>query len=330
MTARDATRPRRIVLVSFPGVLGLDLIGPAEVFSTASQIGGGAYSLEVVGTQASLETSSGIGLAPGGGLPADASDIDTVVVPGGTGTTAATSDDELVTWLRDEAPRARRIASVCTGALLLARAGLLDGRRATTHWAFCSQLAKRFPEVEVVHDPIFVRDGDVYTSAGVTAGMDLALALVEEDLGRATAMEVARWHVMFLKRPGGQSQFSAGLAGQLADPGPVRDVQEWVADNLDADLSIPALAERAHMSERNFARVFGREVGMTPARYVEAIRLERARIELADGGRPVAAVARHCGFGTATTMRRVFEKRLGTKPTEYRARFQPALETING
>ena len=176
-----------------------------------------------------------------------------------------------------------------------------------------------------MRDPIFVRDGDVYTSAGVTAGMDLALALVEEDLGAEFALEVARWHVMFVKRPGGQSQFSASLAGQLAEPGPLRELQDWIADNLDADLSVPALAARAHMSERNFARVFQREVGVTPARYVESLRLERARIALSESSQPVAAIARRCGFGTATTMRRSFERRLRVRPSDYRARFQPAL-----
>ena len=326
MSAREATRPRRIVLLAFPGVLGLDLIGPAEVFSTAGRMRGGAYRVEVVGTEATLATSSGVGLVPARGLPESLDGVDTLIVPGGTGVEAAAADGELVDWLRGAAPAARRVASVCTGALLLARAGLLDGRRATTHWAFCDRLARRHPEIEVASDPIFVRDGSVYTSAGVTAGMDLALALVEEDLGRDVALEVARWHVMFLKRPGGQSQFSAGLAGQLAEPGPVRELQEWISDNLDADLSVPALAARAHMSERNFARVFQREVGETPARYVEALRLERARAELADGARPVAQVARRCGFGTATTMRRVFERRLRTRPTDYRARFRPALE----
>jgi transcriptional regulator GlxA family with amidase domain len=326
MTARDATRPRRIVLVSFPDVLGLDLVGPAEVFSTAAQMRDGYYSVEVVSTSHGHSTSSGIGLVPVSGLPADGAEVDTVVVPGGVGTIDAASDAELVGWLSDQAPKARRVASVCTGAALLARAGLLDGKRATTHWAHCDRLARRHPEVEVVRDPIFVRDGSVYTSAGVTAGMDLALAMVEEDLGREIALEVARWHVMFLKRPGGQSQFSATLAGQLAERGALRELQEWMADNLDADLSVPELARRAHMSERNFARVFQREVGTTPARYVESLRLERARIELSDGGRPVESVARKCGFGTAATMRRVFERRLRIRPTDYRARFRPALD----
>ncbi len=326
MKGGEATRPRRIVLVSFPGVLGLDLVGPAEVFSTAGQIRPGSYTVETVATSGSHSTSSGLGLMPSSPLPTPPSGIDTVIVPGGVGVAAAEEDAELVEWLRDAAAGARRVASVCTGAFLLARAGLLDGRRATTHWSACPILERRYPGVEVVGDPIFVRDGDVYTSAGVTAGMDLALALVEEDLGPEVALEVARWHVMFVKRPGGQSQFSASLEGQLADPGPLRELQEWIADNLDADLSVPALAARAHMSERNFARVFQREVGTTPARYVEGLRLERARMALSEGTQPVAAVARRCGFGTATTMRRAFERRLRIRPSDYRARFQPALE----
>jgi transcriptional regulator GlxA family with amidase domain len=272
-----------------------------------------------------VPTSAGIRLVPTGALPSADAELDTVIVPGGPGVSEAEENPILVDWLRAAAPRARRVASVCSGALLLARAGLLDQRRATTHWASCSTLARRFPAVEVVRDPIFVRDGNVYTSAGVTAGMDLALALIEEDLGRDAALEVARWMVMFVKRPGGQSQFSATLAGQLAETEPIREVQEWIGDHIDADLSVPALARRAHMSERNFARVFQREVGTTPGRYVESIRLERARMALSDGSQPIGAVARHCGFGTATSMRRAFERRLRVRPTDYRARFQPAL-----
>ena len=325
MNAGDATSTRRIVLVSFPGVLGLDLVGPAEVFSTAAKMRPGSYEVEMVSTADSHQTSSGLGLLAGSPLPRRTAGIDTVIVPGGAGTVDAEEDTELVEWLRGAAKDARRVASVCTGSFLLARAGILEGRRATTHWASCSALARRHPSIDVVRDPIFVRDGDVYTSAGVTAGMDLALALVEEDLGAEAALQVARWHVMFVKRPGGQSQFSATLAGQLAEPGPLRELQEWVADNLDADLSVSALAARAHMSERNFARVFQREVGVTPARYVESLRVERARIALSEGSQPVAAIARRCGFGTATTMRRTFERRLRVRPSDYRARFQPAL-----
>ena len=325
MDARDATRPRRIVLVTFPGVLGLDLFGPAEVFATAGRLRPGSYELEMVGG-GEVATSSGLGLRPGSGLPKRTAGIDTIVVPGGAGVAEAEEDAELVAWLAGAAGRVRRVASVCTGAFLLARAGVLDGRRATTHWAYCPRLARRYPAVDVVSDPIFVRDGGVSTSAGVTAGMDLALALVEEDLGPEVALEVARWHVMFVKRPGGQSQFSASLAGQLAESGPLRAVQEWIADNLDADLSVAALADRAHMSERNFARVFQREVGTTPARYVEGLRIERARIALSESRQPVDAVARRCGFGTAATMRRAFERRLRIRPSDYRARFQPALD----
>jgi transcriptional regulator GlxA family with amidase domain len=320
----EATPRRRIVLLTFPGVLGLDLVGPAEVFSTAGAMRGDAYAVEAVSGSREVGTSSGLGLRPGP-LPDPAGGIDTVIVPGGAGVPAAEEDAELLGWLREAAAGARRVASVCTGAFLLARAGILDARSATTHWASCDLLARRFPRVNVVRDPIFVQDGGVYTSAGVTAGMDLALALVEEDLGPEVALEVARWHVMFMKRPGGQSQFSASLAGQLAEQGPLREVQEWMADNLDADLSVAALAARAHMSERNFARVFLREVGTTPARYVEGLRIERARIALSAGTQPVAAVARRCGFGTATTMRRAFERRLRIRPSDYRARFQPAL-----
>ena len=218
--------------------------------------------------------------------------------------------------------RSRRVASVCTGAFLLARAGLLDGRRATTHWASCADLAARYPAVKVEADPIFVRDGDVATSAGVTAGMDLALALVEEDLGRDVALEAARHLVVFLQRPGGQAQFSAQLAAQTADRAPLRQLQAWIPDHLDEDLSVPALARRACMSDRNFARAFRRETGRTPGAYVEAARVERARIALETGDLPVEAIARQVGFGTVETLRRAFRRQVGVSPIEYRTRFR--------
>jgi transcriptional regulator GlxA family with amidase domain len=243
-------------------------------------------------------------------------------VAGGTGTRRAEGDEALIAWLRDAAKRARRVTSVCTGAFLLARAGLLDGRRATTHWASCTDLAERHPTITVEPDPIFVRDGNVATSAGVTAGMDLALALVEEDLGREVALEAARWLVLFLKRPGGQAQFSAQLAAQTADRAPLRELQAWIPDHLDQDLSVPALAGRASMSERNFARAFRRETGMTPGAYVEAARVESARIALETGDLPVASVARQSGFGTVETMRRAFRRRVGVSPVDYRTRFR--------
>ena len=315
---------RRIVIVAFPGVQTLDVVGPAEVFLMADRLAnGGEYAVEVVASSAdALTTGSGLKLLPHRSLAGVRGPIDTLLVAGGTGVVAAQSDERLMRWIRSAAPRARRVASVCSGAFLLAEAGLLDGCRATTHWAACDELGRRYPEVEVDAGPIFVRDGDVYTSAGVTAGIDLALALVEDDLGAAVARDAARWLVLFLRRPGSQAQFSSGPSGQPAERQPLRDLQSWIADNLTADLSVPALAERAYMSPRNFARAFRREVGVTPAAYVESVRLERARAELEAGDASVDAVAALCGFGTVETMRRAFQRRFETNPAAYRSRFR--------
>jgi transcriptional regulator GlxA family with amidase domain len=316
------TSQRRVVIVVFPGLQPLDAIGPAEVFRTAALLDPPGYSVELVAAEAGSVRSSTVGLEVDRTLSACRGPIDTLLVAGGGGVTAAAKDERLLSWLRGAANRSRRVSSVCTGAFLLAEAGLLDGRTATTHWASCEALAQRYPSVTVEPDQIYVRDGDVYTSAGVTAGMDLALALVEDDLGRATALEVARWLVVFVKRPGGQSQFSAQLAAQTADREPLRELQDWIGGNLDADLSVPALAARAHMSERNFARAFRKELGMTPAAYVETTRVEAARIALESGDTPVETVARNTGFGTVETMRRAFHRRLGVGPADYRARFK--------
>jgi transcriptional regulator GlxA family with amidase domain len=220
------------------------------------------------------------------------------------------------------------VTSVCSGAFLLARAGLLEGRTVTTHWASTAELARRHPELTVDPNPIFVRDGDIWTSAGVTSGMDLSLALVEEDLGRETAVEIARWLVLFLQRPGGQAQFSTHLSAQLAERRPLRDLQSWMADNLDADLRVEALADRAAMSPRNFARFFRREIGMTPAAYVEELRVERARQLLEQSADPVELISARCGFGTPETMRRAFARRVGVPPADYRARFKRAPEAV--
>ena len=318
--------PRRVAIVAFPGVQTLDVTGPAEVFSTASRVAGGAYAVEVVAAEdRPIESSSGLTLTPHRSLERCRARLDTLVVAGGTGVADAAADDALIRWLVAAARRSRRVASVCTGAFLLARAGLLDGRRATTHWSACARLAELHPRVTVEPDPIFVRDGRVYTSAGVTAGMDLALALVEEDLGRRVALEVARWLVLFAKRPGGQSQFSAQLSAQLAEREPLRELQAWIVEHLDDDLSVPALAARACMSERNFARAFRREVGMTPAAYVESVRVDRARTALEATSAPVETVAHQCGFGTVETMRRAFQRRVQVSPADYRSRFRPAL-----
>jgi transcriptional regulator GlxA family with amidase domain len=320
----------RVVVLAMEGTQSLDVSGPVEVFDAAGRIAaarglpsGHPYEISLV-TPGGGDVAASSGLRLGADpLPGLAEALDTIVVAGGTGMRTLRSDDEAVRWLRDAAPRARRVASVCTGAFALAAAGLLDGRRATTHWAYCRELAQAHPAVEVDPEPIYVRDGDVWTSAGVTAGMDLALALVEEDLGRAVALEAARYLVLFLKRPGGQAQFSAGLAAQAAMREPLRELQDWIAANLDADLSVGALAERAYLSERHFARAFRAEAGLTPAAYVEALRVERARVLLEDG-HGVDGAARAAGFASAEVLRRAFHRRLGVGPAAYRERFRSA------
>jgi transcriptional regulator GlxA family with amidase domain len=318
-----ANRPRRIVIPIFDRLQALDVTGPTEVFSLAHRAaqanGTSAYSIELVGEP--IRTSSGLQITPHSTLAACRGPIDTLVIPGGQGTRAAAGDERLISWIRLAARRSRRITSVCTGAFLLARAGLLDGRKATTHWSACEALKRAYPKTEVDPDPIFVRDGNVYTSAGVTAGIDLALALVEEDLGPQAALDTARELVLFVRRPGGQAQFSAGLAGQAASRPRIRTLQEWISDHLDHDLSNTSLADRCFMSERNFSRVFTREVGQTPAAYVESVRLERARLLLETTDAQLDEIARRCGFGTVETLRRAFARRLHASPGDYRARF---------
>ena len=316
-------RPRRrIVIVAFDGVQPLDAVGPAEVFTAADNLQRPTgYSVELVSESGGeVGTISGLGLTTGRAA-STRGPIDTLIVAGGGGVEDARSDDRLVAWIRRAASRTRRVSSVCTGAFLLAEAGLLDGRDATTHWSGTQKLAREFPSVRVLGDRIFVQDGHVWTSAGVTAGMDLALALVEEDLGRETALEVARWLVLYSKRPGGQAQFSASLELQRAVAEPLREVQDWIGENLDRDLAVDSLAERAGMSVRGFARAFRRETGVTPAAYVEGLRVERARLALESTEAPVETIARSCGFGTPETMRRAFGRRLRVSPSAYRTRF---------
>ena len=326
-----AEHPRRIVILAFPGVQPLDVVGPAEVFSAADGVVAGergglgrAYEIEVVAQSAEpiMTRTGGYGLAPLKTTAQVRGPIDTLVVAGGWGVQEAVQDAGLIRWIRSAARRSRRVTSVCSGSFLLAGAGLLEGKRATTHWSSCAELARRHPEVDVDPNPIFVHDGDVWTSAGVTSGMDLALALVEDDLGREVALEVARWLVLFLQRPGGQAQFSSHLQSQLAERMPLRELQGWFADNLDGDLRVEALAERAAMSPRNFARAFRREIGMTPAAYVTELRVESARQRLESGAEPIDQVAVGCGFGTPETMRRAFSRRVGVAPAEYRNRFR--------
>ena len=257
-------------------------------------------------------------------LPEPPPRIDTLVVAGGEGVRRASDDPAIVDWVARASRRARRTTSICTGSYLLAAAGLLDGRRATTHWNYCAVLAQRYPEVELDPDPLFVRDGNVWTSAGVTAGIDLSLALVEEDLGAEVALAVARLLVVFFKRPGGQSQFSGALSVQQASRPALRELQAWIAGHLDEDLSVAALAERADFSERSFARAFRAEVGQTPAAYVEGLRVERARALLEDGAQSLEAVARAAGFSSPEVLRRAFHRRVGVSPAAYRERFRLA------
>lgn len=321
-----AVQSRRVVILAFPGVQPLDVAGPAEVFSGASLLAPGAYTVEVVAgaSEPILSRGSGYGIVPASTTAACRGPIDTLMVAGGFGVEDALKDASLVGWVRAAASRSHRVTSVCSGAFLLAAAGLLDGRRATTHWAACDELKRRHPQVDVDPKPIFVHDGAVWTSAGVTAGIDLALALVEEDLGPEVPREVARWLVVFLQRPGGQAQFSSHLASAPASREPLRELQAWMADNLDDDLRVETLAARAAMSPRNFARAFRRETGLTPAAYVEALRVEAARQRLERGAEPVDIVAHRAGFGTPETMRRAFARRVGVPPAQYRARFTRA------
>lgn len=315
---------RRIVVLAPDQVQPLDAIGPIEVFHTASLVSQrAAYDTEAVAPEGGvITTRSGLRLLADP-LPDPQRAADTLLIAGGEGTRAAAGDADLLAWVAAQSGCTRRTASVCTGAFVLAAAGLLDGRRATTHWMWCDLLDRAFPQVTVDPDPIFVRDGDVWTSAGVTAGMDLALALVEDDLGAEIALEVARRLVVFVKRPGGQAQFSAGLAAQAARRDPLRELQAWMVDHLTEDLSVPALARRVHLSERQFARAFKAETDMTPAAYVEALRVERARLLLHDGA-TVDEAARATGFRSAEVLRRAFHRRIGVAPSAYRERFTRA------
>jgi transcriptional regulator GlxA family with amidase domain len=321
-----------VVIVVFEGVQSLDVTGPLEVVAGANTYLRASgrrprYAIRTAGlTAAPVTTSSGLTLVPDTDLDALRA-VDTLVVPGGEGTRRPAAG--LVAGLARLAPRAGRVMSVCSGALLLAEIGLLDGRRATTHWAICATMAERYPAVRVDPEPIFVRDGTIATSAGVTAGIDLALALVEEDLGRDAALLIARHLVMFLRRPGGQSQFSTQLRHQVAQRESLRDVQQRIADRPAGNLSVDALAGHAGLSPRHFARAFRAETGVTPARYVHLSRLESARRLLEETGDGVDQIARACGFGVAETMRRAFQRELGLSPAEYRRRFcvrPPSIE----
>jgi len=316
---------RHILVLAVEGTESLDILGPVEVFDYAERQVPGSYRIDVVGPtsdgQITMSNRLRLGVGP---LPEPPRRHDTLIVAGGEGARRATADPAILDWIARASQRARRTTSVCTGAYLLAAAGLLDGRRATTHWEWCVGLAQRYPAVEVDPDPVWVRDGDVWTSAGVTAGIDLALALVEDDLGAQVALAVARELVVFLKRPGGQSQFSGALSAQQASRPALRELQAWITGHLDQDLSVAALAAQAGLSERSFARAFRAEIGQTPAAYVEKLRVERARALLEDGAESLEAVTRATGFTSPEVLRRAFHRRVGVSPAAYRERFRLA------
>ncbi|WP_327279523.1 MULTISPECIES: GlxA family transcriptional regulator [unclassified Streptomyces] len=315
---------RNVLVLLYGGVQSLDVTGPVEVFAAVDRFPGRAgsgYTIRTVSPDgAPVRTSSGLTLIPDGDLEgARPGPGTTVLVPGGQ--YRGDFEPRLTEWLRAHGGGAERLVSVCTGGLLLAEAGLLDGLRATTHWYACERMARDYPKVTVEPDPIYVRDGRVATSAGVTAGIDLALALVEEDHGRELALAVARHLVVFLRRPGNQAQFSAQLAAQTAQRDPLREVQQWITEHPGSDLSVESLAARARLSPRHFARAFQAETGVTPGRYVERVRVEHARRLLEDTEDGVAQISRACGYGTPEALRRAFVKTLGQPPAEYRRRF---------
>jgi transcriptional regulator GlxA family with amidase domain len=313
---------RKVVIVGFPGVQALDVVGPHDVFTGASLLTDGGYHVVVSSVDGQpVPTATGLAFvaAP---LPDRSDPIDTVVLPGGSGVDAARSNPDLVDWIKAVAGSARRVVTVCTGAFLAAEAGLLDGNRVTTHWAYAGRLAREFPTIDVDPDPIFVRSSDtVWTAAGVTAGIDLALSLVEDDHGTEVAQTVARWLVLYLRRPGGQTQFAAPVWMPRAKRTSIRDVQEAIETEPGGAHSIGELARRAAMSPRHFTRVFTDEVGEAPGHYVERIRTDAARRQLEETDDTVVAIAARCGFGTAETMRRNFIRRVGISPDQYRKAF---------
>ncbi|MFD8024804.1 GlxA family transcriptional regulator [Streptomyces lavendulae] len=321
----------RVVIAVFPDVDLLDVTGPAEVFALANRESGGraGYEVRLAAPDAGpVRTAAGVRLVADLAFGEVGAAVDTLLVPGAVRTgpdgPVARVDEDVVEWVRATAPHARRIASVCVGAHLLAAAGLLDGRRATTHWSTAAQLAAEHPRVRVDADPIFVRSGRVWTGAGISACMDLALALVAEDHGEELALAVARQLVMYLRRQGGQSQFSVPLSKPAAARRDIDELRLFITEHLDGELSAAVLAERMCLSERHFARVFRQETGTSPAAYVEAARVEAARRLLETTDEPLERVAAATGMGSVETLHRAFRKQLDITPASYRRRFRTA------
>lgn len=324
---------KTIVLLAFPGSQILDITGPYQVFVRAAEIFlrthphcEAPYKVLLISTtrSKSISTNCGLKLTASSVLRSVRGPIHTLLVVGGSGVEQASQDKEVIAWLRRASSRVKRLGSICTGAFLLASAGLLNGKRAATHWKWADELACRYRKVTVDPEPIFIRDGNTYTSAGVIAGMDLSLALVGEDLGSPVALEVARELVMYLRRSGGQSQFSATLALQASDRKQIEELRSWAVDHLTEDLRVENLAVRAGMSPRNFSRIFRKSTGITPARFVERIRVEAARRRLEESDNSIEKVAHDCGLGSVQGLRRSFMRVLNVLPSEYRKSFSIA------
>lgn len=321
---------RHIVMLAFPQCELIDVTGPLSVFSFAnivlSQIGLSKeplYDLTVAAErQGPVKTFCKVSIHADQAFDSLTDGIDTLLIAGGLNVDEAVHDTRMRQWLRKMAPKTRRVGSICTGAFVLAESGLLDDRSATTHWSFCNKLAEQYRKIRVDHEKIFVRDGNVYTSGGVTAGIDMALNLVEEDWGWDLAARVARGMLIFMRRPGGQSQFSTYVMNEAKTRKDFRELQAFIVSNPQADLSVDKLAERMAMSPRNFSRIFCHEVGISPAKFVERIRLEAARNIILQTDLPVESVAARCGYNSAEQMRRSFYRLLSVSPNEYRANFK--------
>jgi transcriptional regulator GlxA family with amidase domain len=321
------SKKRHIAILVFDNVELLDIAGPHEVFATALALADRFPPIYDVATaaarQGAVKSSSGLIFQPTQSI-GDLAGLDTLLIAGGAGIHALCDDPDMVEWLKATAPKVRRIGAICTGAFLLAAAGLLDGRRAVTHWNWCDRLAARHGTIAVERDPIYVSDDGVWTSAGVTAGIDMALAMIEEDQGAKLALRTAQELVVFRKRPGGQSQFSASLALHAALEPPLDGLRDWILGHLDSDLSVSELAARIHMSPRNFSRVFERNTRASPAKFVELARLDAARRRLETTRDPVERIAAACGFASADVMARAMLRQLGVTPSDYRRRFNAA------
>jgi len=316
----------RIAILAIPGVQMLDVVGPMDVFSEANAHIGDApkYEVDIVGIDMNdVKAVNGMRFSPDCSIENTSRIYQTILVAGSPTIRLYESNENLIKWLLGRASHAQRVCSVCSGAFLLAHAGLLNGRRATTHWNSASRLAKGFPKVKVDPDPIYIKDGPIYTTAGVTASLDLALALVEEDHGRAVSLRIAKELILYIKRPGGQSQFSMHLAAQIAENGPTRDIQQWIVENVEKDLRVETLAIKLGMSPRNFARLFKKESRDTPADYVEKARVEAARRLLEGSDHPLKVVAAKVGFSDQSGLRRAFMRQLNVLPATYRSNFRP-------